>query len=288
MWQHTSVSIRGWLLLACAGFGVAYLTGELFHSPLLPSAELLAWGALAAYLVVAGREAPVRVRLALAAGLVTLGALAATSLFSTVDSGSGGLGFIALSEAPRESALNVAAEAVRDALPVLAAYACLALAALSLPKRRTRAGIVLALVGVAVAVTYTVLELWARDGLASVFAAVPPLLVAVLAVLTAGRVARWVPTAGLVLLGLAALAVLDDVLDRVYVPFSEANAFLQPGLRYGSWETAAPSLTAAIAAPPALGSTLVPAIQIAAAAAITAGCLRRPSAPPEAAGAAES
>jgi hypothetical protein len=284
VWQHTPVSIRGWLLLACAGFATTYLVGELFRTPLLPSAELLAWVALAAYLVVAGRDAPVRVRLALAAGLVILGALAAFPLLSTVESGSYRQGFVALSQAPRESALDIAAEAVRDAVPVLVAYACLALAALFLPRRRTRAGIAVAVVGVCIAVTYAALEVWSRDGLASVLAAVPPLLVAVLGFLVAGRISRWVPTIGLALLGLAALSLLGDVLDRVYLsPLYKGEAFLEPGLRFGTEKSAAVSF-GAVAGPPALGFALAPVIQLAAAAAITAGCLRRPTTPPEAAG----
>jgi hypothetical protein len=281
VWQHTPVSTRGWLLLACGGFGATYLVGELFGSPLLPSAELLAWVCLVAYVVVAGRDAPVRVRLALAAGVVILGALAAFTFFSTVDAGPGGLGFMALDEPPRESALDIAADAVREALPVLVAYACLALAALFLPKRRTRAGIAVAVVGIGVAVTYTVMELWSRDGLASVFAAMPPLLVAVLAFLVAGRVWRWTAAAGLALLGVAALSVLGDVLDRVYVsPLNHGEVFLQPGLRYSVQESVAVSLSA-VGGRPALGFALVPVIQLAAAAAIAAGCLRRPATPPE-------
>ncbi len=283
MWQHTPVSIRRWLLLACGAFGATYLVGELFGSPLLPSAELLAWVSLLAYVAVAGRDSPPRVRLALATGLVILGAIAAFSLFSTVDSGPSGVSFLAFDEPPRESALDIAAEAVRDALPVLVAYACLALAALFLPKRRSRGGIAVAVSGIGVAVTYTVLELWSRDGFASVFAAMPPLLVAVLAFLVAGRVSRWTATAGLALLGLAALSVLDDVLDRVYVnPTRYAEVFLAPGLRYSVQESSAVSLSAMVD-PPALGFTLAPAIQLAAAAAIAAGCLRRPAAPHEAA-----
>jgi hypothetical protein len=265
--------MRGWLLLACAGFGATYLIGELFHSPLLPSAELLAWVALAAYLAVAGRDAPLRVRLALAAGLVILGGIAAASLFSTEDGGR--LGFLALSEAPRESALDVAAEASRDAVPVLAAYACLALAALFLPKRRTRAGIAVATVGVGVAVVYAVLEVWGRNGLASVFAAVPPLLVAVLAFLTAGRVSRWLPTVGLALLGLAALALLGDVLDRVYVhPPSRTDTFLAPGMTYEARDAVA---FGAVSGVPAVDSAVTTFVQLAAAAVVTAGCLRRPA-----------
>lgn len=279
MWQHTPVSIRGWLLLACAAFGATYLVGELFGSPLLPSAELLAWVALAAYLAVAGRDAPMRVRLALAAGLVILGALAAISLFSTVDSGPSAMGFLAFTEPPRESALDVAGDAVWDAVPALVAYGCLALAALFLPARRTRVGIAVAVVGIGLAVTYTVLELWGRDGLASVFAAVPPLLVAVLAFVVAGRATPWVPTVGLALLGLAALSLLGDALDRVYLyPLYEPDAFLQPGLRYSVQESAAVSL-AEMVSPPALGIALAPVIQLAAAAVITAGCLRRPGQP---------
>jgi hypothetical protein len=291
VWQHTRVSIKGWLLLACAGFTVTYLIGELFGTPLLPSAELLAWVALAAYLAVAGRDAPPRVRLALGAGLVILGGAAALSLLSTMDSGPNGLQFLALGPPPRESALDVAAEAVRDAVPVLIAYACLALAGLFLPKRRTRVGIAVAGVGIGVAVTYAVLELSSRDGLASVYAAVPPLLVAVLAFLVASRVSGWVSTAGLALLGLAALSLMGDVLDRVYIspfyePLDEAGAFLEPGFRYGVEESAAVSLSAVVD-PHALGFALTPVVQIAAAAAITAGCLSRRTAPPEAAEADE-
>ncbi|WP_173057958.1 hypothetical protein [Phytohabitans houttuyneae] len=277
------MSIRGWLLLACAGFGVTHLVGELFGTPLLPSAELLAWVALAAYLAVAGRDAPLRVRLALGAGLVILIVLPAGALFSTVDSG--GFGWVALSEAPRQSALDVAAEAVREDAPVLIAYACLALAALFLPKRRTRAGIALAVVGIGVAVAYAAVEVWHREGFPPVLAAVPPLLVAVLAFLVASRVSSWVLRAGLALLGLAAVALLGDVLDRVYLyPFYEpldgGDAFLEPGFRYSTGNTAAPSLAATLD-PPALGFALIPVIQLAAAAAITAGCLHRPATPPE-------
>ncbi|MGN9913296.1 hypothetical protein ACTMTJ_37735 [Phytohabitans sp. LJ34] len=271
------MSIRGWLLLACAAFGATYLIGELFGSPILPSAELLAWVALAAYLAVAGRGAPLRVRLALASGLVILSALAAISLFSTVDSYPSHFGVMAYTELPRQSALHVASSAVWDDVPALVAYGCLALAALFLPRRRTRVGIAVAVVGIGVAVTYTVLELWSRDGLAPVFAAVPPLLVAVLAFLVAGRTTPWVPTVGLALLGLAALALVGNALDRVYLyPLYEADAFLQPGLRYSVQESAAVSLAATVDAP-TMGYALAPVIPLAAAAVITAACLRRPA-----------
>jgi hypothetical protein len=172
----------------------------------------------------------------------------------------------------------MAGNAVREAAPALVAYSCLALAALFLPKRRTRAGIAVAAVGIAVAVTYTGLELWSRDrGLAGAIAVVPPLLVAVLAFLAAGRVSRWLPTAGLALLGLAALWLLDDVLDHVFV--YRSDAFLQPGIRYGTEESVAVVLAAPVG-PVAAGWALAPVVQLAAAAAITAGCLYRRPAPP--------
>lgn len=284
------MSIRGWLLLACAAFGAVYLLGEFFSSPILPSAELLAWVALAAYLLVAGRDAPVRVRLALAAGVVTLGVLVAASLRSTVDGA--GSAFIALSPARRESELDVAAEAVRESLPALTAYACLALAVIFLPRRnaktpqrRDRTGVVLTVVGVAAAVTYMILELSGRVGLASIFAAVPPALVAVFAFATAGRVGRWLPAAGLAALGVAALILLSDVLDRVNVPQAlEANVFLQPGLRYSGADVPASSFAVTMAGRTAvLESALGPILQLAGAAAIAVACLRRAD-PPEAPG----
>lgn len=276
MWQHTPVSIRGWLLLASAGFGVVHLVGELFGAPLLPSAELLAWVSLLGYVAVAGRHASTRVRLALAGGLAILGVLAAVRLLSTVDSSSSaGFQFLSPDRAPRSNALELAGDAVWEATPWLAAYACLALAAIFLPKRRTRAGIAVAALGIGVAVTYVGLEVWSRDaGLAAAIAAAPPLLVAVLAFAVGGQVSRWLPTAGLALLALAALSLLDDVLDRVRVV--SFDAFLQPGLRYGTQESVAVVLSAP-ASPGAAAWALAPAIQLAAAVAVTAGCLRRPA-----------
>ncbi|MFD0741841.1 hypothetical protein ACFQ1L_08065 [Phytohabitans flavus] len=272
------MSIRGWLLLACGGFGATYLVGEFFGSPLLPAAELLAWVSLAAYLAVSGRGAPTRVRFALAAGVLILGAIEASSLLSTADGSRTGMQFLTPDRVPERSALDTASDAVRHTMPALVAYACLALAALFLPKRRTRTSAAVAVAGIGIAVIYVGLEIWGRDGgLAAVLAAVPLLLVAVLAFLVAGRTPRWIPTAGLALLGLAALWMLDGVLDRVHV--EPLVVFLDPGMRYQRHE----SVAVMLAAPVGLsitGLALAPAIQLAAAATITVGCLRRRAASP--------
>lgn len=279
MWQHTPVSIRGWLLLACGGFGATYLVGEFFGSPLLPSAELFAWGSLAACLVVAGDEAPGRVRLALGAGVVILGSLAALPLLSTVDGNASGLSY-AWTAAPRRTTLDAVTDAVRTAAPVLVGYVCLALATLFLPGRRTRAGTAVAVAGAGIAVTYAGLVIWSHDAEpAFVLAALPPLIVAVLAFLVAGRVSRRLSTAGLVLLGLATLVLLSDVLDHVWV-FPSGDAFLQPGM--STYYTEAVLLPAS--APFFATWSVAPALKLAAAATITAGCLHQapsPTPPPD-------
>lgn len=276
MWQHTPVSIRGWLLLACGCFGVTYIVGELFGSPLLPSAGLLAWLALVAYVLVAGREAPIRVRVALGAGLMILGAAAAAPLFSTVDSSAG---FFAYAPMRPSNELAAAGDALRDAAPVLLAYACLAFAVLLLPARRpetgrSRAGVAVAVAGAGLAVVYTALEFWREDGgLAHAVATAPPFLVAALAFVAAGRTSRRVVTAGLALLGLAALWQVSEVLDRVLTV--SADAFLEPGLRYGTYLVPIDGSVWSASA----GWALAAALQLVAAAVVTAGCLQRGAAP---------
>lgn len=277
MWQHTPVSIRGWLLLACGGFGVTHVVGEFFGAPLLPSAGLLAWLSLVAYVLVAGRDAPLRVRIALGAGLMVLGVVAAAPLFSTVDSSTGVFAYAPLRQS---NELAAARDALWDAAPALLAYACLALAVLLLPARRpetrpySRAGVAVAVAGVGLAVVYTALELWAEGaGLAHAVAAAPPFLVAALAFVAAGRTPRRAVTAGLVLLGLAAVWQVSEVLDRVLIVPSDA--FLEPGLRYGSYLVAVGRPGAADSA----GWALAVALQLVAAAAVTVGCLQRGAAP---------
>ncbi|WP_173078501.1 hypothetical protein [Phytohabitans rumicis] len=251
------MSIHGGFLIAVGVFGTAHVAGELFRSPLLPSAGVLAWAALCGYAVLAGRGAPRTVWLTLAAGLLILGLLGAADLLAA-SGGTTDAGYFVYGPPPPSPA---PLEILRDSAPLLLAYLLLAIAVLAQPGgRRTRWGVIVAAVGAAVAAGYAVLEVWSRGGGASrVAVALPATALAVLAVVAAGRSPRPVAAAGAVLIGLAALSEVGTALDQIR--FSPDGVFYTTGLMVAG-------------AGPAAHPAVPAALQLAGAAAVAIGCLR--------------
>lgn len=252
---------RGGLLLAFALLTATFGAGVLFGSPLLPSSGLLAWAALGGYVVVAGRGASVRVRMALGAGVLTFAALELIDYRVPLD---------------RTASLVAALGAGLWKIgPLVIGYACLTVAGFALARagRLTRAGTVIMVGGAVCVVGYAVLHLWSRaDGagewLGYPISLVLPAGLALAAFVAAGRAAaRKVACAGLILVGFAALALYDDVLSHMalWQPV-EANAFLEPGYMVSVARPAEPLSTR---------EAFTSVVPLCVAALVTVGCLRR-------------
>lgn len=252
---------RGWLLLAFALLATVFGVGVLFGTPLLPSAGLLAWVALCGYVLVAGHDAAVAVRILLGAGLLTFAGLEVIDYQVPLD----------------QTASLVAAlrGALREIGPLLIGYACLTVAGFAVARagRLTRAGWIIAVGGAVCAVGYAVLELWSHADGEGEWLGYPIILVlpaglAVAAFVAAGRAAaRKVACAGLILVGFAAMALYDQGLANMALwrPV-EADAFLEPGYMVSLARPGDPVSTRE-----ALSSVLPLGI----AAIVTVGCLRR-------------
>jgi hypothetical protein len=285
------VSARRWLLLAFAGFAAVHVVGVLFHSPLLPSSGMLAWTALGAYAVLAGRNAPRAVQLALTTGLLTLGVMAGVDLWARSETTTGAQ-FLFYGQAPQRDLFAALESGLQEIAPFLLGYGCLTVAvfALARARRRSRTGRIVAVTGVTCAIGYAALQLWSRaDGprewLLYSVALLAPVAVAIAAFLAAGPAAgsptggaagtavapvgRRVVSVGMVLIGLAAMSLFDDVLSRMW-----------------SWPLEDFSMDAdqAIAISVAVSATgsdwgmagdqaITAALQVAGAAAVTVGCL---------------
>ncbi|MBB4957832.1 hypothetical protein [Micromonospora polyrhachis] len=169
--------IRRCLLAASGGFTVIHVTGLLFNAPILPYAEVLAWGALVGYAVLAGRTAPARVRLALLGGLSALGAIALVGYLQPAEADQGPTRF--LSTADRNASAWFSYSPLADAsvpgpfesmglrpwqfLLMVAGYAALSVAVLAAPARRSpRAARIGALVGAGLLLVHVGLMAWSK------------------------------------------------------------------------------------------------------------------------------
>ncbi|MEV0610650.1 hypothetical protein AB0I61_30255 [Polymorphospora rubra] len=298
---------RGWLLICFILAGVAHLTGLATSSPLLPGAELLAWALLAAYVVVGGGTRLPAGRLLLTAMLVlTLSAV--WDWLTTPDPGDVRQFLAPAPDAAGEAtAVGAFAAALGSGWRPLLAIALLIAAAVT----RTHAAappdgtpstgrgawpmpaVLVAGVGAAVVIGYVAFEIAERTRLVDdgrpvqlVAMALPGLLAALAAVVAAGyvlpgprparRAVRFPLGAGLLLLGMTALAMSSTMMGvwRIAYPRYDEHSG-------GVVWTSAVALS---------GNTTFPTamlLQFAGAALIVVGCLagsRTPASPVDATG----
>ncbi|WP_212816847.1 hypothetical protein [Polymorphospora rubra] len=297
---------RGWLLICFILAGVAHLTGLATSSPLLPGAELLAWALLAAYVLVGGGTRLPAGRLLLTAVLV-LTLSAAWDWLTTPDPGAVRQ-FLAPAPDAAGDATAVGAFAAglgsgwrpRLAVALLIAAAVTRHAAAppgGTPPIGRRAwplpAILVAGVGAAVVIGYIALEIAERTRLVEdgrpvhlVAMALPGLLAALAAVVAAGyvllgprpapRAVRISLGAGLLLLGMTALAISSTTMGVWRIAYARYDEYSAGAL----W-TSAVALSSNTTFPTAMLS------QFAGVALIAVGCLagsRSPATPADATG----
>lgn len=265
-----------WLLAAFAVLAAVYALGELFRSPLLPSAGVLAWAVLAGYVLVAGRHAPRATRVALVAGLLAFGGWAAVEAFATTTTTTD-YGWSAYTSLASVEFTTAWSQGLREIAPWLIGYGCLTVGAFTLGARAPRAhGRLIAIFGGLLALAWGLLVLSSHaDGvlewLAYPVVLLPPAALAVAAFVAAGRLAaRPLAAVGLILVGLVALGLYDSALSGMWRWHTSTRAdtaavmFAVTDLRSGGGPDGWAMLEA-----------LAIAVPFVAAAAVIAGCLRR-------------
>lgn len=251
-----------------AVFVIVHLVGDLYGTPLLPSASLFAWAALCGYVLATGRDAPRLTRVALLAGLLVFAGLAAAEAAAAPEAG-----FQALSA--RQRTLDLAAawsQGLREIAPWLVGCACLTAAALTVGTRPPGgAGRIVAIGSVTVAVGAAAQKLSDRaDDVAEWLAYPVPLLpltaLAVAAFVAAGRLtARPLAMAGMGVVGLTALLLFDTALAGMWQWRAHDNSIAVVSVVLASTPDGGPHVWEAVAA----------AVPFLTAAAVTIGCLRR-------------